>query len=67
VYDHSVDDKEHSIDEWKRLIFEEVTKYEQQEIHKFVSMQLQQQQQQQQQHNHNHHHHHQQQQQQQHQ
>jgi hypothetical protein len=50
VYDHSVDEKEHSIDEWKRLILEEVNKYEQEEIHKFVSMQqLQQQQQQQQQ------------------
>jgi c-Jun N-terminal kinase len=35
VYDHAVDEREHSIDEWKRLIFDEVTKYEQQEIAKY--------------------------------
>ncbi|CAF0832951.1 unnamed protein product [Brachionus calyciflorus] len=30
VYDHSVDEQEHTIEEWKQLIFEEVTRYEQQ-------------------------------------
>ncbi len=34
VYDHAVDEREHSIDEWKRLIFDEVTKYENEEMMK---------------------------------
>ncbi len=32
VYDQTIDEREHSIDEWKRLIFDEVTQYEQHEI-----------------------------------
>lgn len=34
VYDHSVDEQEHTIEEWKKLIFDEVTRYEQQAIEK---------------------------------
>jgi len=34
VYDHAVDDHELTIDEWKRLIFDEVTKYGNQETAK---------------------------------
>nr|APS85781.1 c-Jun N-terminal kinase [Brachionus koreanus] len=29
VYDHSVDEQEHTIEQWKQLIFNEVTRYEQ--------------------------------------
>ena len=38
VYDHSVDEQEHSIDEWKQLIFDEVTRYEQQATQKTVEL-----------------------------
>lgn len=37
VYNHAVDEHEHSIEEWKRLIYEEVTKYESEEITKFTN------------------------------
>lgn len=49
VYDHSVDEQEHTIDEWKILIFDEVTRYEQQMTQNTVQLIQQQQQHQQQQ------------------
>jgi hypothetical protein len=35
VYNHDVDENEHSVDEWKKLIFDEVSTYEREEIEKF--------------------------------
>lgn len=39
VYNHAVDEREHSIEEWKRLIYDEVTKYECESTSQFTSSQ----------------------------
>lgn len=38
VYDHSVDEQEHTVEEWKQLIYDEVTRYEKLSKEKFFGL-----------------------------